>query len=66
MSEINYKPSQCDIGDHPFQPTGIKHQVWTSSNTSSSSTAPEGVPIQEEWKCYLCGETILIFEGDAP
>ncbi len=60
------KPSICDIGEHLFQPTGIEHKIWTSNNTDSSDTAPESVPVQEEWKCYLCGETILVFEGDSP
>jgi len=60
------KPLNCDMGQHQFYPTGLKSKVWTSSNTDSSSTVPEGVPTQEEWKCAFCGETILVFEGDTP
>jgi len=60
-----YKLSPCDMGQHQWYESGIKHKVWTSGNTTTTMP-PEGVPSQVEWKCTMCDQTILLFEGETP
>ena len=60
MKEFN-RLTFCTMGQHVFQPTGNEYKVWASSSSDLSAT---GVPVQKELKCVVCGETILVLEGD--